>query len=137
MNRSAAFDAAKALLTAPLVAHDTDAPLDSKGQVVRSQYVVLVDLSPDLTDDRLSSPQNAGGSGVHRILARSVGITPFAVREVDRAVAAKWCGARPSVAGRRVAPMRCDEFGPVLRDTDVSPPLYFIESEYSFDSSPA
>lgn len=138
MSRSAHFAGVQALLTAPLVVHDSDAPLDAEGRVVRASYVVSFDLGFDeLGDDRYTAAQLASSSVTFRVVERAVGVTPHAAREVRDAVASRLVGKVPTVTGRIVDPILLDDDGPVKLDTDVSPPLYFIDSDYTVRTHPA
>lgn len=131
--RSAHMTAFMALLGGlPVPAHDSDAPLDGDGQIVRASYVVAWDMGPDtLDDERLTAGQRVDSDGDYRFVTKSVGTTPFACREVHDAVTERVIGHRLVVAGRTCEPARLDAGGDrVQRDTSVSPPLYFIEADW-------
>lgn len=119
--------------------HDSDAPLDADGQIIRASYVVAFDTGPDmLDDDRVAAPQRVDSAGDYRFVTKSVGVTPFAARAVHDAVAARVTGARLVVSGRRCEPARLDPGNDaVQRDTTVSPPLYFIEADWIVPSDRA
>lgn len=116
----------------PVPAHDSDAPLDGDGQIVRASYVVAWDMGPDvLDDDRVASAQAYESEGDYRFVTKSVGTSPFAARAVRDAVAAQMTGHRLVVAGRNCDPIRLDPTAaPVQRDTSASPPLWFIEDDW-------
>lgn len=52
-------------------------------------------------------------------------------------VRARLSRATPSVTGRSVHPMWQEQAAPLLRDDDVTPPLYVAFAEYAIRSSPA
>lgn len=139
MDRSAHFDGVKALMTAPLIVHDTVVPLNADGTPVRASYAVLYDLGPDKPpdDDRFTAPQTADSAVELRYVVRAVGETPHAAREVTKASSRQLIKATPAVAGRVCFPLRLDESGDVKQTEDVSPPLYFIDSHYLLRSQPA
>lgn len=119
--------------------HDSDAPLNPDGTIVRASYVVAWDTGPDsLDDERLAATQQVDSRGDYRFVTKSVGVTPFAARAVHDAVAARVTGQRLVVSGRRCEPIRLDPGNDgVQRDTTVSPPLYFIEADWIVPSDRA
>jgi len=134
MDRDAHFQAFKARLESnpSLHVYDHDAPLDADGQVVHATYVILYDLGPDdLDDDRFTAPQRADSTATYRCVAKIVAETPFAVRQVLKVVDGLLIKAKLTVQGRSVDPVRLDNAGPIKRDTDISPPLYFAENDYT------
>ncbi len=140
MKRAQHFEAAMAAIPAPVAAHDTKVPIDPvTDKVIRASYVVVYDLGADdpPSNVRLTETQRSDASITWRYRARSVGITPFAARSVDSAVADGMVGKRVVVAGRSCWPIRLDVVGEVVEDKDVSPPLYFVDSEYLLRSDPA
>lgn len=117
--------------------HDGDFPTKD-GQIVRGSYVILYDLGFDeINDDRTTSEQSPDSDGTYRVVARSVGITPFAARSVDDALHAQLVGKRLAIDGRACSAIEQDDTGPVQTAGDVSPPLHFIDTDYTFRSSRA
>lgn len=135
MNTAAIFDGIKALLDAtPVDCHDSDAPLDADGQVVRESYFILFDLGPDeLEDDRHTANQSPDSNLTHRVLLRSTGLSAKAARHLTDAGVGALVGEVITVEGRVCDPIMCDpgSFSAVKRDTDVSPPLYFRDVEFT------
>lgn len=112
--------------------HDSDAPLNADGTIVRASYVVVFDTGPDdLDDGRLGASQRVDSDADYRFVTKAVGVTPLAARAVQDAVAARVTGHRLVVTGRTCEPARLDPGDDsVQRDTSVSPPLYFIEADW-------
>lgn len=139
MTRAAHFEGFRSLILPPLESFDSDVPLNGDGTIRRSSYVIVHDLGADdpPDDERYTAPQTAASRVTYRYVTKSVGLTPFAAREVDDKVAANVVGGTVAVAGRVCDPIVRDEVGDVKQDTDTSPPLYFIESDYLLTSSPA
>lgn len=139
MNRSDHFEAFKGAIPSPVAAHDTIVPTLSDGEVLRASYSVLYDVGADdpPDDDRYTAAQRAESKVTWRYVVKSVGVTPFAARAVDSAVAKGVVGAVLTVSGRKCDPIELDEVGPVKEDTSISPPLYFIESDYLLTSREA
>mgnify|MGYP000931461255 CR=1 FL=1 len=139
MNRAGHFEAFKAAIPSPVAAHDSTAPLAPDKSILRASYAVLYDVGtvapPD--DERLTAPQRSTSKVTWQYVVKSVGTSPFAARSVDSAVADGLVGKPLTVTGRKLDPIRLDDVGPVKEDTDVSPPLYFIESVYLLRSQPA
>jgi len=137
MNRSGHFEAFKAAIPSPVAAHDTLVPVVD-GEILRASYSVLYDVGADdpPDDDRYLAAQRAASKVTWRYVVKSVGESPFAARAVDSAVAGL-IGKVLIVAGRKCDPLELDEVGPVKEDTSVSPPLYFIESDYLLTSREA
>jgi len=133
MDRDAHFHAFKTRLEqSPLPVYDHDAPLDAKGQIVHGSYVILYDLGPDgLDDQRFTAGQRADSTATYRAVAKVVAESPFAVRQVLKVVDGLLIGARLTVTGRALDPVRLDSAGAIKRDTDISPPLYFAENDYT------
>lgn len=139
MSRSAHFAGFLALLGPPLDSHDTMVPLNTDGTIRRASYVVAHDLGADdpPDDERYTKRPDAASKVTYRYVTKAVGTTPFAAREVDDKVAAQVVGEVLEVAGRVCDPIVRDEVGDMKQDTDTSPPLYFIESDYLVTSKPA
>ncbi len=139
MNRAGHVAGALALVPSPVAAHDTVAPLTPEGTLVRASYAVLHDMGADAPPDdgRYTKAQTADAAVTWRIVVKAVGVTPFAARSVDSAVAAGLVGQVPVVAGRSCDPLRIDDIGPVKPDMAVSPPLFFTETHYLLTSKGA
>ncbi|ANJ26818.1 hypothetical protein [Agromyces aureus] len=101
--------------------------------------MVAFDTGPDdLDDERLAASQRVDSKGDYRFVTKSVGIDPFAARQVRDAVATRITGHRLVVAGRACGPAYWDPSNaPVQRDTSVTPPLYFIEDDWVVPSDRA
>lgn len=138
MDRSAHFEAFKTLITGPLDVYDTELPIVD-GEVRRESYVVAYDMGPDGSPDdaRYTAVQRHGSAVTLRYVTRAVGVTPYAARQVDEFIARKVVGAKLTVTGRRCEPIRLDDASELQSSRDVSPPLYFIESEFTLRSLPA
>ncbi|MDR6868452.1 hypothetical protein J2Y69_003068 [Microbacterium resistens] len=139
MNRYAHFEAiiARARERGAPPVHDSNAPLNSDGTVVRSSYVVLHDLGPDeIGDDRYTAADDVTAARTMRIVARCVGEDPAAVRRVADAMIAQLVGWTPVVPGRVCWPIRLDDEGEVEDDQKVSPPLPFIDLDLIYRSTP-
>lgn len=116
----------------PVPVHDSDAPLNPDGSIVRASYVVAWDMGPDvLDDDRVAAPQAYESEGEYRFVTKSVGTDPAAARAVRDAVAGRLTGHRLTIAGRNCDPIRLDPVpNPMQPDTTVSPPLWYIEDDW-------
>lgn len=139
MDRYAHFQAilARAREHPALVVHDTDAPLNPDGTVVRSSYVVFHDLgADDIDDDRYTAADDLNASRQMRVVARIVGRDAAAVRRVSDAVEAQMLGWSPVVPGRECWPLRLDEEGEMDDDRTVSPSLPFVELDFIYRSNP-
>lgn len=139
MQRAEHFAAFLSAIPAPVAGHDTAAPTNSDGTLLRASYAVAYDRGakapPD--DGRLTKGQSADDAVTWRFVVKSVGTTPFAARSVDSAIASALVGRTLIVAGRRCDPIRMDDNGEVKRDSAVSPPLYYTESDYLLRSQRA
>jgi hypothetical protein len=133
----AAFMARLEALPTPV--YDSNAPLNPDGTIRRGSYVVAWDVGPDsLDDERLTARQRVDSAGAYRYVTKSVGVTPFAAREVHDAVARLVTGHRLAIDGRRCDPARFDPGNDQSQpDTSVSPPLYFIEADWIVPSQRA
>lgn len=139
MDRAEHFEAmlARARERPALEVHDTTVPLNSDGTVARRQYVVLHDLGADeLGDERYTAPQQATSACTMRYVARCVGVDPTAARHIADAVRAQFLRWVPTVPGRSCWPVVLDQEGDVEEDRDVSPPLSFIDIDFTFRSNP-
>lgn len=138
MARAEQFEQFKSLIPAPVAAHDMGAPLAEGGQLLRASYAIVYDIGTDRPprDDRYTKRQTADSAATWRYVVRSVGVTPFAARSVDEAVARGVVGRTIEVAGRVFEPIEQDDVGEVEEDADSSPPLYYVESDYLIRSQP-
>ncbi len=138
MNTASIFEGVKALLEAtPVDCHDSEAPLNSDGSVVRESYFVLHDLGPDeLEDDRYTAAQSSESTLTHRVLVRATGVTAKAARNLTDAAVGELVGTSITVSGRRCDPIQVDpqSFTAIKRDTAISPPLYFRDVEFTITS---
>ncbi len=138
MNRQAHFEQVmeRARARPNLVVHDSDAPLDDKGQVVRASYVVLHDLGPDGTHLRFSERSSVSSARTMRVVGRCVGVDPAAARHVGDAFAGQMDGHTIVVPDRTCFPIIV-ELSEVEKDTKVSPPLWFVDVDLTYRTEPA
>lgn len=138
MNRQAHFEQvmARARARPNLVVHDSDAPLDDNGQIVRASYVVLHDLGPDGTHLRFAERRSVSSARTMRVVGRCVGVDPAAARHVGDAFAAQMDGHTIDVPGRKCFPIIV-EVSEVEKDTKVSPPLWFVDVDLTYRTEPA
>jgi hypothetical protein len=87
---------------------------------------------------------NLAGPYVHRrpsFTVHSVGTSAeqaqLVAEWVDAQLRPNGRGVKPDVAGRRTGQIMRDSTLPAQLDTDTSPPLVYMVSEYAFKSSPA
>lgn len=140
MNRQAHFEQllARARARPNLVVHDSDAPLDDNGQVVRASYVVLHDLGPDeIGDNRLAKRRTAAAGRTMRVVGRCVGVDPAAARRVADAFKPQMDEFVIVVPGRKCWPVEIDDESEVEKDTKVSPPLWYVDIDLVYRSDPA
>lgn len=140
MNRQAHFEQLlnRARARPNLVVHDSDAPLDDKGQVVRATYVVLHDLGPDqIGDDRFTERRTATAGRTMRGVGRCVGVDPAAARRVADAFKTQMDGFEIVTPGRKCWPVVIDDESEVEKDTKVSPPLWYVDIDLVYRSDPA
>lgn len=139
MDRQAHFEQvlARARARPNLAVHDSDAPLDDKGQVVRSSYVVLHDLGPDAIETRFTERPSDASACVMRVVGRCVGVDPAAARRVAGAFKVQMDGHVIVVAGRTCWPLTIDDESEVEKDTKVSPPLWYVDVDLTYRSEPA
>ncbi|MEV4737183.1 MULTISPECIES: hypothetical protein [unclassified Microbacterium] len=119
-----------------LVAHDEIAPLNADGTIVRASYVVMHDLgADDVGDKRYTAPRRPEEGQTLRVVARCVGVDANACRKVADAVIGQLSGWTPSVPGRSCEPLKVDEVGDVTPDKTVSPPLPYIDVDFTYRSN--
>lgn len=138
MNRDAHFQQilAHARARKNLVVHDSDAPLDADGQVVRAQYVVLHDLGPENTVLRFTERRSAKSSRDMRVVGRCVGVDPSAARRTADAFAEQMDGHVIVVPDRKCWPIVIDQESNVEKDSKVAPPLWFIDVDLVYRTIP-
>ncbi|MEO5920612.1 MAG: hypothetical protein ABIQ01_05655 [Pseudolysinimonas sp.] len=132
------FAAVRTLLVAgPNLANrvfDT-ARVDAQGQLIRDTYAVLFGGTPDdRDDDRNTAPQQVDSTAEYVYTTRSVSITADGARKVADQVAAALIGKVATVTGRRCDPLRQTLGGDAEPDRSVTPPLYYIDDEYTLVS---
>ncbi|WP_144795697.1 hypothetical protein [Microbacterium paludicola] len=121
-----------------LVVHDSDAPLDAKGQIVRDSYVVMHDVGPDeIGDNRFAQRRTASSGRTMRVVGRCVGVDPAAARRVAGAFKTQMDGFEILTAGRKCWPLVIDDESEADKDTKVSPPLWFVDIDMTYRSDPA
>lgn len=138
MNRQEHFEKviARARARPNLTVHDTRAPLDANGQLVRASYVVLHDLGPDDVHTRFSERRSVDVSRTMRVVGRCVGVDPAAARRVATAFAAQMDGYELIVTGRKCWPITIDDESDVKDDDKVSPPLSYVDVDLVYRSDP-
>gem|GEM_PF-1668555 len=139
MNRQAHFEQilARARARPNLTVHDSDAPLDGNGQVVRDQYVVLHDLGPDAVHLRFTERRSVESARTMRVVGRCVGVDPAAARRIADAFSAQMDGHVIVVPGRKCWPITVDDVADVDKDTKVQPPLWFVDVDLTYRTEPA
>lgn len=138
MNRQAHFEQvlAHARARPNMVVHDSDAPLDENGQIVRASYVVLHDLGPDEVHLRLTERRSVTSARTMRVVGRCVGVDAAAARRVGDAFAAQMDKHVLVVPDRKCFPIVV-EVAEVEKDTKVSPPLWFVDVDLTYRTEPA
>ncbi len=139
MNRHAHFEAilARARERAAPPTYDTDAPLNPDGTVVRSSYRVMHDLgADDIGDDRYAALNGDDAARTMRFVARCVGVDPAAVRRVADATRAQFVKWTPIIPGRSCWPVRLDGDGEMKEDKTVSPPLPYVDLDFTYRTFP-
>lgn len=141
--RNAHFEAFKATVQAGVPAlasnvYDGDVPLDG-GKVRRATYLVLHDMGFDSQDDkRLIATFQDRADGRYRVIVRTVSTTRFGVRETAGISKAAIVGQIPVITGRICGPIDADPGPrPVERDDDVNPPIFYLDTDYTFRSQRA
>lgn len=119
-----------------MVVHDSTAPLDEGGQVVRASYVVLHDVGPDAAHLRFTERRSVTSARTMRVVGRCVGTDPAAARRVADAFAGQMDGHTIVVPGRVCFPISVEE-SKVQSDTNVSPPLWFVDVDLTYRTEPA
>lgn len=143
MNRQAHFEQilTRARARPNLTVHDSEAPLDANGQIVRASYVVLHDLGPDgIGDHRFTKRVDVNSGRVMRVVGRCVGEDAAAARRVSTALIAQLTppgGWSPTVEGRDCWPLVLDDESDVKKDDKVSPPLWFVDVDFTYRSNPS
>lgn len=140
MNRQAHFEQilTRARARPNLIVHDSQAPLDGDGQIVRASYVVLHDLGPDDIGDRRFTKRRTVTSGrTMRVVGRCVGEDPAAARRVADAFKTQMDGFEIVTPGRKCWPMVIDDESEADKDAKVSPPLWFVDIDMTYRSDPA
>lgn len=118
---------------------DGDVPLNPDGTVRRATYLVAHDMGFDeQADDRLTVSVLDTADGTYRIVVRVVAVTRSAVREVADIVKTQMTGQVLTVTGRACGALFLDPGPrPVERDTDVSPPIFYLDLDFLFRSTRA
>lgn len=140
MNRQEHFEQliAHARARPNLIVHDSAAPLDSAGQIVRGQYVVLHDAGPDeIGDNRFTKRRTDTAGRTMRAVGKCVGVDPAAARRVAAAFKTQMDGHELTVPGRKCWPILIDDESEVDKDEKVSPPLWFVEVDITYRTDPA
>ncbi|KUF07189.1 hypothetical protein AUL38_02565 [Leucobacter sp. G161] len=110
-----------------------DAPTDDKGEVVRSDFVVLYGAGPDGEGDgRYGTVPRPDSDAEYEFCVRAVSDAPAGVRLLMEKVLLT-VGRKPTIAGRRADPVTI-AFEPAKVDNSVSPPLHFQDAWLTFTS---
>lgn len=139
--RTAHFQAFDAALKAayPALAGQTYDGDATDGNVMHATYLVEHDMGFDSqSDGRLASEVSDVADGTYRVIVRVVAITTAAVRDVADDVKSGLVGTRLDIPDRLCGAIQKDP-GPdgIQRDTNVSPPLFFLDLDFIWRSSRA
>lgn len=139
MNRQEHFEQviARARARPNLVVHDSDAPLDDNGQVVRASYVVMHDIGPEDVQLRFTERRSVDSACTMRVVGRCVGVDPAAARRVAAVFGAQMDGHVIVVPGRSCKPLKVADESEVEKDTKVSPPLWYVDVDLTYRTEPA
>ncbi|WP_336647526.1 hypothetical protein [Microbacterium sp. MMO-10] len=139
MNRQAHFETilTRARARPNLIVHDSTAPLNGDGTVVRASYVVLHDHGPDEISDRRYTGSRDGDEGrTMRVIGRCVGEDPAAARRVASALIGQLTnGWTPIVPGRICWPLLIDDESEAIEDDKVSPSLWYVDVDFTYRSN--
>lgn len=119
-----------------MAVHDSAAPLDSNGQIVRAQYVVLHDVGPDAVHLRFTERRSVSAAATMRAVGRCVGVDPDAARRMAGAFKTQMDGFVIVTPGRKCWPVEVEE-AEVEKDDKVSPPLWFVDVDLTYRTEPA
>jgi hypothetical protein len=128
------------LTAAGFVVGDGEAPDSAgwQGAQGQSPYIPYVDVHPTpggLTDGPISDP-NTDAWADYQII--SVGAVRRQAETVGDAVRAVLAATPPTVAaGRKVAYVRLDMLGGVIRDDSVQPAVFYVSDRYRILTVPA
>jgi hypothetical protein len=140
MDRQAHFEVilARARARPNMVVHDSAAPLDGNGQIVRGQYVVLHDLGPDrIGDNRFTKVDTEDSARQMRVVGRCVGVDPPAARRTAGAFGKQMDQFVIVTPGRTCTPMLIDDETDVTEDKGTSPSLWYVDVDLTYWSNPA
>jgi hypothetical protein len=118
---------------------DGDAPLNTDGTVRRASYLVLHDMGFDQQDDdRLSVTVQDTADGRYRVIVRIVATTRAAIRSLVDIVKPGLVGVRLTIPGRLCQPIEIDVGPyPIERDDNVSPPIFYVDLDFTWRSQRA
>jgi hypothetical protein len=110
--------------------------VDANGSPVLETYTILFGGAPDsLGDDRLTGVAVAGSDASYTYMVRSVSPSADGVRSAMSKVLTQLVGFTPAIGGRRCSPILFDFASEVRADNAVSPPLFYVDSDFVLKSS--
>ncbi|MFZ4843952.1 hypothetical protein [Mycetocola saprophilus] len=110
------------------------ARLDSKGGLVRDNYVIVTVARGSLGDERLTAPQRADSDADYYIDIRTVATTAAAARMLLDRTEQQLLNGPLAVQGRACTSVVCGVTRPIATDMTVTPPLFYVDADYSFTS---
>lgn len=133
------YDAVKALTARGILASRVHDSVRMNGATpVRDNYVVLMDESPRLADNRYTALERVGSRARHRVDARSVATSATGRRMFQDAVRSNLIGKVPVVPGRVCTPMQLvppvEEGRPQF---DPTANLHYVTDSFEFWSQEA
>jgi hypothetical protein len=141
--RTAHYGAFESLVKARVPAlasktYDGEVPLVD-GQPARETYLVLHDMGFDRQDDaRLTVTVQDAADGTYRVVVRVVATTRAAVRDVADVVKRALVDGVLTIPGRICGALQLDAGPhPVERDDDVTPPLFWVDLDFTWRSTRA
>lgn len=117
---------------------DGEATLED-GSVRRGSYLVLHDFGFDQQDDeRLTGTVQDAADGTYRVVVRVVATKRAGVRSVLDLVKSRMVDQVLTIPGRFCGPISVEPGPyPIERDDDVSPPLFYVDLDFTWRSTRA
>lgn len=112
---------------------DDTARVDSEGDYLRENYLILTGAATSLVGDRQGRGQTPDDNAVWDFTVRAVGIDPGICRDMLKR-ARGLVGWVPDVDGRRCFAVRHTGSTKPSPDTSVRPPLFYADNDFSFRS---
>lgn len=105
------------------------------GSPVRESYVIVWPTGPETIDDeRLAKDQDVDSDCEYVYDWQAVAVDALGAGDVADRVIAQVIGQRLEVAGRRCDSIRITSIDPVEPDSEIRPPLFYVNGELSFFS---